>query len=189
MSLFDAACDYARCDIAGYPGYTAQDSERDLAPQARTSRLPEDEIVRAIREAYLFCTKPTYKAEGSLNPKSGFSWQYAMAFSDSHTWKGRKGTADRAVFLALIERARLGSNEKGTFRASVREIGEQARVSDMTAQRVLERLRSALPPLICFAGEDGKTTANVQRASSGERRTALALQRLCHFGRAKTWRK
>ena len=157
MSLFDAACDYARCNIAGYPSYTAQDAERDLAPQARTSGLPEDEIVRAIPEAYRFCTKPTYKAKGSTNPKSGFSWQYAMAFSDSHRWNGRKGTADRAVFLALIERARLGSNEKGTFRASVREIGEQARVSDVTAQRVLERLRTASPPLICFAGEDGKT--------------------------------
>lgn len=166
MALFTAACDYARCNVAGYNGYSKEDAERDLTPVADGSGLPSQEINRAITEAYLFVTQPTYKGQGHQHT-AAYDWQYALAFADAHQWSGRTASADRAVFLALVERAREGGNDAGTFRASVREIAEHARVNRNTAHAAIKRLQTATPPLVCYAGKDGDkgTDTAEQRAN------------------------
>ncbi|MGB1285075.1 MAG: hypothetical protein ACPG7F_00965, partial [Aggregatilineales bacterium] len=69
-------------------------------------------------------------------------WRYAMYFAVKHPWEGRTRSTDRAVFMALIERARVAASESGLFRASIREIAELARMGTSTVMRSLGRLRA-----------------------------------------------
>lgn len=173
QSLFNAACDYARCDVAyreGYQDFRGHDiatARRILSPIARASGLPAHEIEHVITQAYGYCTKATYKAKWYRNQAA--VWQPAIAFAHFHHWKGRTGSTDKAVFLALIERARAYANQNGTFRATERELAELARVeSRTTIRRALKRLRTSSPPLICWAGED-KNTASQKNARNGKK--------------------
>jgi hypothetical protein len=169
QAAFEALADFARCNYSGYPGYSRADAEHQIGRVARGSGLPTEEVNRLIERVYDSCTIGTYKAQGKPQHRA-WGWQYALTFCNQHQWTGRSGTSERGVFLALIERAREGSNNHGTFRASVRETAERARVSALTARRTLKKLRTATPPLICYAGQDGKAAAT-SRDTSAKRAT------------------
>jgi hypothetical protein len=148
--LFSAACDYAANDMR------SAEAERDLYPRASASGLSDHEINVTIRKAY---GKPRRKYK--RNAPRSTHWQCAAAFAASHQWSGRSGQTDRAVFMAFVERARVGSNGAGTFRATQRELMELAHVSSFTTvAKALTRLKhddtpSAYPaPFICYAGQD-----------------------------------
>lgn len=165
MALFEAAADFARCNIAGYPGYTLGDAFTTLRPIARASALPEHEIDRAISEAFRFVTQPTRKGTPRATAGTAHNWQYAAAFADARAWSGRTGRTDAAVFAALVERARKG-DYGGAFRASSYELAELARMSRATVISSLKRLQAA--ELITSAGSDGVSKTDYTAAAKGD---------------------
>jgi hypothetical protein len=52
------------------------------------------------------------------------TWRYALLWATQHKWTERTNATDRALFLAFIERSRVGNSENDLFRASIRELGE-----------------------------------------------------------------
>lgn len=76
----------------------------------------------------------------------------AQAFVTVHNWQGRTGHTDKAVFLACCNRAKVDAGA-GTFRASCREIAEQANKTNKTVSKALHRLIAA--ELLEYAGKDG----------------------------------
>ncbi len=119
--------------------------------RARADGLPESEIQRTAASAsrpdrltpqeYRAGTAASIPSTSRQNPNA--VWRRAAAFSSRHPWQGRTANTDRAVFAALIERARLDTRGTGTFRASVREVATAARVHAMTAHTALDRLAKA----------------------------------------------
>lgn len=156
-ALRNAACDYAAND------YPKQAAYSDLAPIARASGLPDPndpgEITRLIEWAY-GAPRTSYR-KGRAIPQ----WQYAEAYADQHDWRGRGVGSQKTVFYVLIDRARVDSNSNGTFRASIREVAEAARCSVNTAGKALDALKDSTPPLICYAGQDKVSKANLWRFS------------------------
>lgn len=119
--------------------------------RARADGLPESEIQRTAASAsrpdrltpqeYHAGTAASIPSTSRQNPNA--VWRRAAAFSNRHPWQGRTANTDRAVFAALIERARLDTRGTGTFRASVREVATAARVRAATALTALDRLATA----------------------------------------------
>ncbi|MBA3868604.1 MAG: bifunctional DNA primase/polymerase [Anaerolineae bacterium] len=105
---------------------------------AHRDGLPQSEIERTIEAASA--------AKGTASPVVGgqsFHWHSALQFVDTfHGWStGQHGNTERAVMLALIERARVDANEQGVFRASIREIKTLSQRSKTAAVNgALERL-------------------------------------------------
>lgn len=166
--LFSAACDYHG------NGFSIERARHDLAPVAATSGLDEAEITETIAKAYSKYREPSRKP----GRRRYFDWQLATAFSQSNNWAGRKGATERAVFNALVERARVGSGENGAFRASCREIAELARVTKDTASKTMRRLQSSTPPLLCYAIPQGVRDSTEQaRSASLYRFSKDVLQR------------
>lgn len=150
--LFSAACDLSGND------YTEHDAQRFLAPIAKKIGLEEREIRDTIQSAF---SKPRIAAkQAARKDRKPAQWQIAQEWAEGHTWKGRTGQTDRAVFLACCERAKT-ANEKGIFRAATREIAEMARVRANTAGSALKRLESAKH--LVFCGRDRESQGHLYR--------------------------
>jgi len=121
----------AACDIHGN-NFNYQDAFNMLAPIAQISGLHNQEIAHTIQSAYNQKRTPSRQQGREIIPTQQI-WQKALQFSETHAWQGRTGNTNRAVFHALTERAKLGTNQGNAFRASVREIAVLARVSRETA--------------------------------------------------------
>lgn len=131
IALRDAGCEYAGC------GYSRQDAERDLAPIARRSGLPDDEIASTLDWCYQKSRSPARTYRGGKASTVSAYWQRALAYSASRLWTGRNGASQRSVFAALVERARVDSDDTGAFRGSVRELMTLAHVGQHTVERAL----------------------------------------------------
>jgi len=73
-------------------------------------------------------------------------WHLAAQWAEGETWKGRAGSTDRAVFLALCERLRLEhpdatAGQRVSWRASVRELSELTGHTIATVSAALKRLQ------------------------------------------------
>jgi hypothetical protein len=160
--LFSAAC-----DMAGN-GYSQSETEDRLAPIAERSGLDRYEVYSTIRSAFSRSrnpARPNARRVVQSHKEQSQAWQQALAFAQTHTWTGRAATSTRLVFFALIERARMGCNENGTFRASVREISEIARLGTNATQAALKRLCSTKIPYIIPSGLDSTSQARLWKFS------------------------
>jgi hypothetical protein len=160
--LFSAAC-----DMAGN-GYSQSETEDRLAPIAERSGLDRWEVYSTIRSAFSRSrspARPNTRKIAQAQKEQSDVWQQALAFAQTHTWTGRTATSTRLVFFALIERARMSCNENGTFRASVREISEIARLGINTTQTALKRLYNEKTPYIIPSGLDNTSQARLWRFS------------------------
>lgn len=130
--LFSAACDLAGCS------YSQTEAMNLLEPQALGSGLRTKEIRNTIQSAYSQNREPARKnnINATMTSKNQ-NWRYGLIWATQQNWSGRSGGSQRALFLALIERARIATNENGTFRASIRELAEMAHLGTATVQRVL----------------------------------------------------
>lgn len=161
MALFRASCDFAG------NGLSRLDAESQLVPIAMSSGLSYQESIKTVHSAY---SQPRTPSRPNLITQRETSislrWQYAMAYAVRLDWSGRSGSNYRAVLLALLERCRLSENDRGTFRASIREIAELARVSINTVQRALKTFRSTKGTyggLLQYQGGDHMSNASLWR--------------------------
>ncbi len=149
----------ASCDMAGN-NFTQQQTFSTLASPAQSSGLSTREIQATIRSAYSQTrspSRPQLISNNSNNP----DWQWAMIFGDAYAWQGRTATSQRAIFTALIHRAKVSSNEDGLFRASIREIASLARVGTATVQRILKSFQEKDKILIIKCGHDKTSNATL----------------------------
>ncbi|MCA9914377.1 MAG: bifunctional DNA primase/polymerase, partial [Anaerolineae bacterium] len=109
----------AACDLAGN-GYSEQHSLQMLSPIATGSGLEEREVRTTITSAY---SKPrTPSRQHNISVVADDRWWKMLLWVTKQQWQSRTGATDRVMMLALIERARVYSNENGVFRASIREL-------------------------------------------------------------------
>jgi len=155
--LFSAAC-----DLLGnhYPPHTI---ERQLAPIATSSGLPQHEAYATLHSAFSRPRLPARPQHLSTPKPQTEIWQHARTFAETHPWQGRSSTTDKLAFLALSERART-ANENGVFRASLREISVLARTSLNPIKKALKRFKEA--HFIFYAGRDKTSNASLWRFSS-----------------------
>jgi len=78
-------------------------------------------------------------------------YMQAVAFAQAYKWPGRTGQTDRAVFLALAERAKV---DGPVFSAASRNVAELANCRSETAQKALRRLAKHEPPFIKLVSRD-----------------------------------
>jgi hypothetical protein len=134
--------------------FTQDEVYARLEPIARASGLTNAEISSLIDGAFAKAHTPDAKTTAHH-----FDWERAQDYASNHQWTGRTGPTDRAVFLALVERSRMGAYEDGTFRATLRELAEHARCGVNTVQRSLHRMKS----LISAAGVDKASGGSLRR--------------------------
>ncbi|MGB7341870.1 MAG: bifunctional DNA primase/polymerase [Phototrophicaceae bacterium] len=146
----------AACDMAGNQ-YSQSETETILIPIAAMSGLPQPEITATIRSAYSRQRSPSRSTQQSLL----YTWRYALLWAIKHQWDSKTVGSDRALFLALIERARVSSNENDVFRASIRELSELGSLGTTTIQRALARLQA--DNLITSCGYDRNSKASLWR--------------------------
>ena len=149
----------AACDLSGNH-YSYNEAENILTPIAIMSGLPTYEIKATIKSAYSQQRTPSKKQTTHLNQ----TWKYALLWATRHNWENRTAGSDRALFIALIERARVSSNENDIFRASIRELSELSSLGTTTIQRGLARLQDML--VIFNAGYDNNSQASLWRFSN-----------------------
>jgi len=148
----------AACDMAGN-GYSFQYASDILTPVALHCGLSGRETADTIGSAFNSKREPSRSVPSNYNePKQ---WERVLAWIQEQSWKGRTGQTDRSVLLACCERARVGMNENGLFRASVRELAELAQVSKPTVINALRRLRKA--GWIIQSGRDRGSSASLYR--------------------------
>src|SRR5262249_16266983 len=136
IAYFHACCDYAE------KGFTYTEMLRDLAPIARASGLPDDGDSNVLHRVADWAVGHVPTRSDYPKRRRIFGWERALAFINRRAWKGRTGSTDRAVALALIQRAKQFTNENGTFRATYREIGALGRISNRgTIKNALDRLK------------------------------------------------
>jgi len=154
-ALFSAAC-----DMVGNH-YTYSEVSSMLCTPAQLSGLLLDEIEATIQSAFSRPREPARKINPRLKEQQNneTTWQLAMAFASKYDWSFSYGNNFRALFLALVERCRLGSNSKGIFRASIRELAELARMGINTVQRLLKKFIKL--NLILSSGTDKVSSANL----------------------------
>lgn len=158
--LFSAAC-----DLAGNQK-TLDEVKTLLAPVAQASGLHPSEIERTIQSAFSRPrgpAKPQHTQQAAPKPARTQNWKDARRYIDTIQWQGRYASSNHAVAIALTERARLGTNENGIFRASIREIACIARLSTTTVQNTLKRLQKAEIPLIFRVSSDNTSGATLWR--------------------------
>jgi len=141
----------ASCDLAGN-NYTQQETINTLSSPALASGLSIREILSTIKSAYSQQRTPA-KPTSSPNSKTS-DYQWMIIYADNHNWNGRTATSQRAIFTALIHRAKVSSNEDGLFRASIREIATLARCGTATVQRILKDFQNPHYPYIIKCGYD-----------------------------------
>jgi hypothetical protein len=165
----------AACDMAGNQ-YTQSEVESLLIPIALLSGLAQHESLLTIASAFSRTRTPA--RPGEIPAKSTYqphpAWRHALLYGSHRSWLGRSSSNHRALFLALIERARLAANERGIFRASVRELAELARMAVNTVRRILDAFLSE--SLICKAGTDKLSTASLWRFSDVVLREGIRLE-------------
>lgn len=158
--LFSAAC-----DLLGNQ-YTTEEVSALLKPVALGSGLPVYEIEASLASAASQSRTPA-RPKSALplpSPKGRqYRWQDALVAAVTYQWQGASASQHRALFLALVERARLSMNQRGVFRASIRELAVLARMSINTVQRVLRQFQEASPPLVLHVAQDHTSGANVWR--------------------------
>lgn len=157
--LFNAAC-----DLAGNEK-TLHEAKALLTPIAQASGLHPNEIERTIQSAFSKSRGPAKPHTQPTAPKPARtqSWKDARRYIESIQWQGRRASSNHAVAIALVERARLGTNENGIFRASIREIACIARLSTTTVQNALKRLQKAEIPLVFRVSSDNTSGATLWR--------------------------
>ncbi|MCS6836481.1 MAG: bifunctional DNA primase/polymerase [Anaerolineae bacterium] len=124
----------AACDLCGN-GYSLEDARQLLGPPATLSGLGQLEIDRTIQSAF---SKPRTPSKPPFARRPTPHWQYALLYIIHAKYRGRNSHTLRALYLAMVERSRIGSNEQGIFRASYRELAQMARIGLATFQRLLE---------------------------------------------------
>ena len=129
IRLFKAAC-----DLCGNK-YSLEDARQLLGPQATMSGLSQLEIDRTLESAYGQPRNPSKPASSAPPPPN---WQYALLYITNLSYKGRNSNTLRALYLAMVERSRVSTNEQGIFRASYREIAQMSRLGLATLQRQLK---------------------------------------------------
>lgn len=149
----------AACDLAGNH-FSENDAMSTLLEQAISSGLSERESRATIRSAYSQPRTPA-RPSNTFSPTIDEAWRYALLYGIEYDWIGRTRNTDRAVYLALVERARLASNENDVFRGSVRELSELARMGCNTVQRALKRLIAT--NLILGCGNDRNSGGRLWR--------------------------
>lgn len=158
--LFQAAC-----DLSGN-GYSTSEIENLLMPLAIGSGLTQREIRATLHSACGQARTPSRPPSAQPTPDSNPAyWRHALFFASHHTWLGRTSGNQKALFLALIEKARVGCNDNGVFRASLRELADLARMTVNTVRRNLVTLQDYAPPLIFKVGEDRMSGASLWRFS------------------------
>lgn len=150
-ALFGAACDLCGND------YSHSEAESLLIPIATMSGLPLPEVKATIRSAYCRARTPSCPSKKMQRQV----WRYALIWGMQHQWQGRTASSDRALFLALIERARVSSNENDVFRASIRELSQLARLGTTTIRNGLARLQEV--GIIQKCGVDRTSQATLWR--------------------------
>ncbi|MEO1286381.1 MAG: bifunctional DNA primase/polymerase [Chloroflexota bacterium] len=146
----------ASCDLAGNQ-YSQSEAENILIPIATMSGLAISEIKATIRSAYSKHRTPSRQNQLVLH----YSWRYALLWCTQHQWDSRTAGSDRALFLAMIERARISSNENDVFRASIRELSQLSKLGTTTIQHALARLETM--NLITKCGNDKISGATLWR--------------------------
>lgn len=146
----------AACDLHGN-GYCQSEAESILTMPALGSGLPACEINHTIASAFSQSRTPSRRDAKPISNNT--IWHYAILWAMNHIWQGATSGVNRALCLALIERCRLSANEHGTFRASIRELAELARLGTVTVQRALERLLEQ--DIIQRAGFDSTSGASL----------------------------
>lgn len=149
----------AACDMCGNK-YSQSETENILTAIAGMSGLPIPEIRATIASAYSRNRTPSRPIQ---NSQLHFTWRYALLWGIKHQWQSRTAGSDRALFLALVERARISSNENDIFRASIRELSELASLGTTTIQRGLERFQDMT--IIFSCGYDNMSKASLWRFS------------------------
>lgn len=152
----------AACDLAGN-GFSQEQVLQMLTIQAQASGLNQHEIHATIQSAFSKVRVPAKSSQS--NQLLSRAWQDALAFAIHIPWNGRSSHSARTLFLALIERARVSSNEQDIFRASIRELSQMARIGTATVQKLLKQFRSAPNPLIFHCGHDKRSGASLWRFS------------------------
>jgi hypothetical protein len=151
----------AACDMVAW-GFDRSEVEQHLMPLASASGLEHGGIVHTLHSATSKPrTSPRSRTGQTFSPRP-LDWQYAQAYVDMVDWSGATGSTDRAVAMALVVRTKLGSNERGVFRATYRELNQLSRRSNRnTIARSLERLQGR--EFIRKAGNDRDTGASQWR--------------------------
>ncbi len=161
--LFSAACDFAGNH---YPKSTTKDI---LRPIAIRSGLTEQETDATIESAYSKQRTPA-RPKNKLNHHE---WEYALAYSESKSWEGRKGNSRRALFNAFIKRAKESTREDKTFRASIRELSTLSRLGTATIQRLL---KNDMKDLVEQKGTDDKSGATLWSFTSNVIQEGIKLK-------------
>jgi hypothetical protein len=155
--LFAAACDMLGCS------YTLSEIEAILKPIAIASGLSPHEVDATLYSAASQLRTPSRPHVKTQQIKERYSWRLAMVYATIHRWDGPTGSQDRALFLAFVERHRLGCNDHGVFRASLRELATLARMSINTVQRTLRRWQKLGQPILFHVGSDRTSGAHTWR--------------------------
>lgn len=155
--LFAAACDMLGCS------YAAIEVEAILKPIALASGLSLYEVEATLASASSQTRTPSRPQSIHHKHDDRYSWRLAMLYATLHRWDGPTASQERALFLAMIERHRLGGNERGVFRASIRELAAMARMGINTVQRILRRWQQLGQPIIFHVGSDQTSGAHTWR--------------------------
>lgn len=147
----------AACDLCGNE-YSQSEAEHILLPIAAMSGLPMLEIKATINSAYSKQRNPSRPNNKVVSLRH---WRYALIWGIQHQWQSRTASSNRALFLALVERARVSANENGVFRASIRELSELAKLGTTTVQNALSRLQEI--NIIHNCGHDHNSKASLWR--------------------------
>lgn len=126
----------AACDLSGN-GYSLEEARQLLGPPATLSGLIQSEIDRTLKSAYSHPRTPSKPLSSVPAPPN---WQYALLHVIHLNYKGRNSNTLRSLYLAMVERSRVSSNDQGIFRASYREIAQMSRMGLATLQRTLKEL-------------------------------------------------
>jgi len=159
--LFAAACDLLGC------GYSTHEVESLLMPLALAGGLLKYEICATLESAASRPRMPARPSDASPLPSSArWDWRLPLLFASLHRWEGKSISHQRALFLAMVERCRVGVSEHGVFRASIRELAVMARMSVNTVQRILQLWQQQKMPLIFHAHSDDSSQAYTWRFSN-----------------------
>jgi hypothetical protein len=153
----------AACDMLGN-AYTPEETREMLLPPALASGLSPYEIDKTLNSASARQRTPS-RPQAAASPASHQLWKLALFYATLHPWRGATAATERAVFLALVERARLSVNQRGVFRASTASSRMLARAGINTVQRVLTKFQLAAVPLLFHVGQDALSGANTWRFS------------------------
>jgi hypothetical protein len=155
----------AACDMLGN-GYSEYDAYAVLQVVAVASGLGAYEIENTLKSASGRQRTPSRpQSEQKVNATEFQQWKFALIYASQRVWEGRTATNERALWLALVERARLSTNQHGVFRASLRELACLSRMGINTVQKLLRKLLHERKPMVFKVGEDAMSGATLWRFS------------------------